>query len=135
MKRARRGNLGARFPAARPVFMQPGFSVAFVPDRCPLACWVPARAAVHRLPRVRVLSPAVFHSGAEPHFVFHSWAGRRSAVSQTDAGDRYPHSPVPAEQISPGAVVAPVAPVVAPIAAAVGRARLAVCSVLPERGE
>jgi len=113
--------------------MQPGFSVAFVPDRSLPACWVPARAVVHRLPRVRVLSLVVFRSWAEPHF--HSWAGRGSAVSQTDAGDRYPHSPVPAEQISPGAVVAPVAPVVAPIAAAVGRARLAVCSVLPERAE
>ena len=103
--------------------MQAGFSVAFVPDRSLPACWVPARAVVHRLPRVRALSPVVFHFGAEPHFVFHSWVGRRSAVSQTHAGDRYPHSRVPAEQISQGAVAAP-------LVAALGRAPVAACSEL-----
>ena len=106
--------------------MQPEFSVAFVPDRFLPACWVLARAAVHRLPLVRGLVPVVFRFWAEPHF--HSWAGRRSGASQTDAGDRYPHSRAPAEQISREVVVAP-------FVAAARRARIAVCSVLPERAE
>jgi hypothetical protein len=126
MKRARRGNLGARFPAARPFFMLPGFSVAFVPDRSRPACWVLARAVVRRLSRVRALSLVVFRSWAEPHF--HSWAGRRPGVSRTHAGDKYPHSRAPGEQISRGVVVAP-------FVAAVGRARVAVCSALHERAE
>jgi hypothetical protein len=133
MKRGRRGNLGARFPAARPLSMQAGFNVAFVPDRSQPVCWVPARAAVHRLPRVRALSLVVFRSWAEPHF--QSWAARPSGVSQTHAGDKYLHSRAQVEQISQGAVVAPVACVAGSFVAAVGRARVAACSDFPGRAE
>src|ERR1700730_13364688 len=119
MKRARRGSPGARFPAARLIFPQAGFSVvAFVPGRSLPACWIPARAVAHGPARVRVVSPAFFR--------FWSWAGSQPEVSQMDAGDTYPHLLWLAEQISQEvAAVAPVVCVPDPIVAAAGRAPVA----------
>ena len=137
MKRARRGSPGARFPAARPIFLQTGFSVvAFVPGRSLPACWIPARAVAHGLARVRVVSPAFFRSWAEAEGHFQSWAGSQPEVSQMDAGDTYPHLPWLAEQISQEvAAVAPVVCVPDPIVAAAGRAQVAECSHLPGPAE
>ena len=113
--------------AARPISVPAGFSAAFVPGRSlPPFCF-PARALV----RVRVLSPVLFRSWAEPHFLFQSWAGLLSGVSQIDAGGRCPHSPGPAEQTSQGAAVAPVVCAAVPVVAASGRALVARCSDFP----
>ena len=107
--------------------MHARFSVAFV-----LACSLPvarriiARAAVH----VRVVSAV--RSWAEAHFLFQPWAVVRAGVSQIDAGDRYLHSPEPAEQISQRAAVVPVVYALDPVVAAVGRDWVAVCSDLLE---
>ena len=111
---------------ARPISMQAGFSVAYVPDRSLPACWIPARAVA----RVRVPSPALFRSWAEAHF--RSWAGLRPGVSQIDVGDTCLHSLGRAEQISQRvAAVAPVVCVVDLIVAAAGRARVVMRFHLP----
>src|SRR6266849_3824320 len=129
--RERRRNPGARFPAVRPISVPAGFSAAFVPGRSlPPFCF-PARALV----RVRVLSPVLFRSWAEPHFLFQSWAGLLSGVSQIDAGGKCPHSPGPAEQTSQGAAVAPVVCAAVPVVAASGRALVARCSDFPGSAE
>src|SRR5258705_2307897 len=87
---ARRGKPGVRCPAARPISMRAGLSVAFGPDRFLPACWI--------LVCVRVVSPVAFHSWVALHF--RSWLEPQSGASQIDAGDRYPRSPELEEQIS-----------------------------------